>query len=129
MNELKLSKIIDFIKSEKLPKKDVLYLLKLYDNSKDKELTKNDMIYVKDIKSLLKKVKESLKDASDTKVVNEKVKMELEILEQLNELSINFSTEEVIDIYYQVGLLSYEEDLNIEKAKALLDKKILGRKN
>ncbi len=129
MNELKLSKIIDFIKSEKLPKKDVLYLLKLYDNSKDKELTKNDMIYVKDIISLLKKVKESLKDASDTKVVNEKVKMELEILEQLNELSINFSTEEVIDIYYQVGLLSYEEDLNIEKAKALLDKKILGRKN
>ena len=129
MNELKLSKIIDFIKSEKLPKKDVLYLLKLYDNSKDKELTKNDMIYVKDIISLLKKVKESLKDASDTKVVNEKVKMELEILEQLNELSINFSTEEVIDIYYQVGLLSYEEDLNIEKAKAWLDKKILGRKN
>lgn len=129
MNELKLSKIIDFIKSEKLPKKDVLYLLKLYDNSKDKELTKNDMIYIKDIISLLKKVKESLKDASDTKVVNEKVKMELEILEQLNELSINFSTEEVIDIYYQVGLLSYEEDLNIEKAKALLDKKILGRKN
>ena len=129
MNELKLSKIIDFIKSEKLPKKDVLYLLKLYDNSKDKELTKNDMIYVKDIISLLKKVKESLKDASDTKVVNEKVKMELEILEQLNELSINFSTEEVIDIYYQVGLLSYEEDLNIEKAKALLDKKILGRNN
>lgn len=129
MNELKLSKIIDFIKSEKLPKKDVLYLLKLYDNSKDKELTKNDMIYVKDIISLLKKVKESLKDASDTKVVNEKVKMELEILEQLNELSINFSTEEVIDIYYQVGLLSYEEDLNIEKAKALLDKKILGGKN
>ncbi len=129
MNELKLSKIIDFIKSEKLPKKDVLYLLKLYDNSKDKKLTKNDMIYVKDIISLLKKVKESLKDASDTKVVNEKVKMELEILEQLNELSINFSTEEVIDIYYQVGLLSYEEDLNIEKAKALLDKKILGRKN
>lgn len=101
----------------------------MYDNSKDKELTKNDMIYVKDIISLLKKVKESLKDASDTKVVNEKVKMELEILEQLNELSINFSTEEVIDIYYQVGLLSYEEDLNIEKAKALLDKKILGRKN
>lgn len=87
------------------------------------------MIYVKDIISLLKKVKESLKDASDTKVVNEKVKMELEILEQLNELSINFSTEKVIDIYYQVGLLSYEEDLNIEKAKALLDKKILGRKN
>lgn len=129
MNELKLSKIIDFIKSEKLPKKDVLYLLKLYDNSKDKKLTKNDMIYVKDIISLLKKVKESLKDASDTKVVNEKVKMELEILEQLNELSINFSTEKVIDIYYQVGLLSYEEDLNIEKAKALLDKKILGRKN
>lgn len=101
----------------------------MYDNSKDKKLTKNDMIYVKDIISLLKKVKESLKDASDTKVVNEKVKMELEILEQLNELSINFSTEKVIDIYYQVGLLSYEEDLNIEKAKALLDKKILGRKN
>lgn len=122
--------VVQFIKDEKLTKKESLYLLYLYDSSKRK-VDKSDVkeINIDDIMLLLRATNRGLKHGSGAILVQNRVKREKNIITKLQSIKSNEEREKIERLYYELGLLAYEEGLPIEKSEILLIKRMKKRKS
>ena len=121
MKTIDLEDVVEYINNNSLSKRETLYLLHLYKISyyseDKKEITINDLI------KELKKINESLEMSDNTKLINQRIRQELIILEKINDSEIR-DDDYIVDLYYETGLLAYEQNLELKKSNLILEKKL-----
>lgn len=126
MKKIVLNDIAKFCKQNSVSKKELIFLLHVYNKYTNNYIESSD-ISLNDISSLLKRINESLKKSNETSIVKNKIDVELSILDSINNLYIDnkkFDDEYLFELYYKSCLLSFEENLEIEKPDILLEKKL-----
>lgn len=104
-----------------------MYLLWLYHHRNLDSTSPDEAINLKDITSVLNKVNQSLSKVNDTKNVAEKLNVELEIIDTI--VNKPLEKNDINQLYYKAGLLSFEEKILLSRKESTLLKTKLYDKN
>ena len=123
MNEVNLNDLIKMMKKNVLLKNEALYLIHLYNLSKNEITLSDASINKKDILNMFRNLNASLRNSNNTNEVVNRLKAVNLLFEKYYEIVNDLN--EINDIYYQIGFLSYISNVNINSLDA---KKILINK-
>lgn len=115
MNKYKLEDILSFLKNEHLTKEEVFFIMQLYNQNL---LLENSDVTKKDLLKQIKKVNNSLEFNENNKLVSNRLDKVISILNEICEIKEDEGPQ-IDKLYYELGLLSYEQNLNLEKPLSL----------
>ena len=110
MNKYKLEDILSFLKNEHLNKEEVFFIMQLYNQNL---LLENSDVTKKDLLKQIKKVNNSLEFNENNKLVSNRLDRVIDILNEVCEIKEEEGPQ-IDKLYYELGLLSYEQNLNLE---------------
>lgn len=126
MKKYKVEDILSILKNEHITKEEVLFIMQLYNQNL---LTENSDVAKKDLLKQIKKVNNSLLFNENNKLVSSRLDKVIGILNEVCEIEEDKGPQ-IDKLYYELGLLSYEQNLTLEKPLSLEKaKKITLRRN
>ena len=126
MNKYKVEDVLSILKNDHITKEEVLFIMQLYNQNL---LAENSDITKKDLLKQIKKVNNSLLLNENNKLVSNRLDRVIDILNELFEIKEEEGPQ-IEKLYYELGLLSYEQNLNLEKPLSLENtKKITLRRS
>ena len=126
MNKYKVEDVLSILKNDHITKEEVLFIMQLYNQNL---LAENSDITKKDLLKQIKKVNNSLLLNENNKLVSNRLDRVIDILNEFFEIKEEEGPQ-IEKLYYELGLLSYEQNLNLEKPLSLENtKKITLRRS
>lgn len=115
MNKYKVEDVLSILKNDHITKEEVLFIMQLYNQNL---LAENSDITKKDLLKQIKKVNNSLLLNENNKLVSNRLDRVIDILNEVCEIKEEEGPQ-IEKLYYELGLLSYEQNLNLEKPLSL----------
>lgn len=115
MKKYKVEDVLSILKNEHITKEEVLFIMQLYNQDL---LAENSDITKKDLLKQIKKVNNSLLLNENNKLVSNRLDKVIDILNEICEIKEEEGPQ-IEKLYYELGLLSYEQNLNLEKPLSL----------
>lgn len=115
MKKYKVEDVLSILKNDHITKEEVLFIMQLYNQDL---LAENSDITKKDLLKQIKKVNNSLLFNENNKLVSNRLDKVIDILNEICEIKEEEGPQ-IEKLYYELGLLSYEQNLNLEKPLSL----------
>jgi len=115
MKKYKVEDVLSILKNDHITKEEVLFIMQLYNQDL---LAENSDITKKDLLKQIKKVNNSLLLNENNKLVSNRLDRVIDILNEVCEIKEEEGPQ-IEKLYYELGLLSYEQNLNLEKPLSL----------
>ena len=115
MKKYKVEDVLSILKNDHITKEEVLFIMQLYNQDL---LAENSDITKKDLLKQIKKVNNSLLLNENNKLVSTRLDKVIDILNEICEIKEEEGPQ-IEKLYYELGLLSYEQNLNLEKPLSL----------
>ncbi len=115
MKKYKVEDVLSILKNDHITKEEVLFIMQLYNQDL---LAENSDITKKDLLKQIKKVNNSLLLNENNKLVSNRLDKVIDILNEVCEIKEEEGPQ-IEKLYYELGLLSYEQNLNLEKPLSL----------
>lgn len=115
MKKYKVEDVLSILKNDHITKEEVLFIMQLYNQDL---LNENSDITKKDLLKQIKKVNNSLLFNENNKLVSNRLDRVIDILNEVCEIKEEEGPQ-IEKLYYELGLLSYEQNLNLEKPLSL----------
>lgn len=115
MKKYKVEDVLSILKNDHITKEEVLFIMRLYNQNL---LTENSDVTKKDLLKQIKKVNNSLLLNENNKLVSNRLDKVIDILNEVCEIKEEEGPH-IDKLYYELGLLSYEQNLNLEKPLSL----------
>ncbi len=115
MKKYKVEDVLSILKNDHITKEEVLFIMQLYNQDL---LAENSDITKKDLLKQIKKVNNSLLLNENNKLVSNRLDKVIDILNEICEIKEEEGPQ-IEKLYYELGLLSYEQNLNLEKPLSL----------
>ena len=115
MKKYKVEDVLSILKNDHITKEEVLFIMQLYNQNL---LNENSDITKKDLLKQIKKVNNSLLFNENNKLVSNRLDKVIDILNEICEIKEEEGPQ-IEKLYYELGLLSYEQNLNLEKPLSL----------
>ena len=115
MKKYKVEDVLSILKNDQITKEEVLFIMQLYNQNL---LNENSDITKKDLLKQIKKVNNSLLFNENNKLVSNRLDRVIDILNEVCEIKEEEGPQ-IEKLYYELGLLSYEQNLNLEKPLSL----------
>ena len=115
MKKYKVEDVLSILKNDHITKEEVLFIMQLYNQDL---LAENSDITKKDLLKQIKKVNNSLLFNENNKLVSNRLDRVIDILNEVCEIKEEEGPQ-IEKLYYELGLLSYEQNLNLEKPLSL----------
>lgn len=115
MKKYKVEDVLSILKNDHITKEEVLFIMQLYNQNL---LNENSDITKKDLLKQIKKVNNSLLFNENNKLVSNRLDRVIDILNEVCEIKEEEGPQ-IEKLYYELGLLSYEQNLNLEKPLSL----------
>ena len=115
MKKYKVEDVLSILKNDHITKEEVLFIMQLYNQDL---LNENSDVTKKDLLKQIKKVNNSLLFNENNKLVSNRLDKVIDILNEICEIKEEEGPQ-IEKLYYELGLLSYEQNLNLEKPLSL----------
>ena len=115
MKKYKVEDVLSILKNDHITKEEVLFIMQLYNQNL---LNENSDITKKDLLKQIKKVNNSLLFNENNKLVSNRLDRVIDILNEVCEIKEEEGPQ-IEKLHYELGLLSYEQNLNLEKPLSL----------
>lgn len=115
MKKYKVEDVLSILKNDHITKEEVLFIMQLYNQNL---LAENSDVTKKDLLKQIKKVNNSLLLNENNKLVSNRLGRIIDILNEVCEIKEEEGPQ-IDKLYYELGLLSYEQNLNLEKPLSL----------
>ena len=115
MKTYKVEDVLSILNNDHITKEEVLFIMQLYNQDL---LAENSDITKKDLLKQIKKVNNSLLLNENNKLVSNRLDRVIDILNEVCEIKEEEGPQ-IEKLYYELGLLSYEQNLNLEKPLSL----------
>ncbi len=115
MKKYKVEDVLSILKNDHITKEEVLFIMQLYNQDL---LNENSDVTKKDLLKQIKKVNNSLLFNENNKLVSNRLDRVIDILNEVCEIKEEEGPQ-IEKLYYELGLLSYEQNLNLEKPLSL----------
>lgn len=115
MKKYKVEDVLSILKNDHITKEEVLFIMQLYNQNL---LAENSDVTKKDLLKQIKKVNNSLLLNENNKLVSNRLDKVIDILNEVCEIKEEEGPQ-IDKLYYELGLLSYEQNLNLEKPLSL----------
>jgi hypothetical protein len=115
MKKYKVEDVLSILKNDHVTKEEVLFIMQLYNQNL---LAENSDVTKKDLLKQIKKVNNSLLLNENNKLVSNRLDKVIDIINEVCEIKEEEGPQ-IDKLYYELGLLSYEQNLNLEKPLSL----------